>query len=452
MAAGAAAGCGGKDRISALPDDIIWEIISDLPVTEAARSTALASRWRNIWPSTPLVLDDADLPEPTRIATVARILSGHPGPFRDVSLVNCRFGPQDQDHAAEWLRLLSAKGTRNLVLFNQPSQPPLRLPDDFIRCSSLKVLVLCSWTFPGEHLPGIFPNLRKLGLSWVSMTDQHFDHLLAACPFLEFLYFLHDRTLQRIHLRSQSLRFFLIGLSVMAEEVAVVDAPLLQRLCFDDLRCVGGRQYMRVRVARAPNLRELGYLDTGVHNLQIGDTVIKPNANYAMASPSTVVPGVKILAVKVNFGIFGQVKMLVSFLRCFPEVDTLHIESVLHDPSVAADEPTTEHHANFWQKISPVECLRSRVKKMVFHKFRWDRNEFEFLKFIARDVRELQSLLVLPDEETISSMDKVNEMIDKSECPRFRAWASRVFLVLPGVQKVLDYVKAFDITVDDPFL
>lgn len=286
-------------------------------------------------------------------------------------------------------------------------------------------------------------------MSRVSMTDLHFDHLLAASPVLEAAV-VDLPLLERIYLRSQSVRCVLLGISVMTLEVAVVDVPQLQRLFLFWLhRAAGGLYHVRLRIACAPNLRVLGCLDPGVHKLQIGDNNIEPNT---MASPSTVVPGVKILAVKVNFGIFGQVKMLVSFLRCFPEVDTLHIESVLHDPSVAADEPTTEHHANFWQKISPVECLRSRVKKMVFHKFRWDRNEFEFLKFIARDVRELQSLLVLPDEETISSMDKVNEMIDKSECPRFRAWASRVFLVLPGVQKVLDYVKAFDITVDDPFL
>jgi hypothetical protein len=45
-----------------------------------------------------------------------------------------------------------------------------------------------------------------------------------------------------------------------------------------------------------------------------------------MASPSTMVPSVKILALKVNFGVLKEVKMLASILRCFPNVDTLHIE------------------------------------------------------------------------------------------------------------------------------
>ena len=52
-------------------------------------------------------------------------------------------------------------------------------------------------------------------------------------------------------------------------------------------------------------------------------TVLQPDT---IASPCTLVPSVEILAVKVNFVVFGEVKMLASFLRCFPSVGTLHIE------------------------------------------------------------------------------------------------------------------------------
>ena len=45
-----------------------------------------------------------------------------------------------------------------------------------------------------------------------------------------------------------------------------------------------------------------------------------------MATPSTMVPSVTILALKVNFDTLEEVKMLASILRCFPNVDTLHIE------------------------------------------------------------------------------------------------------------------------------
>jgi hypothetical protein len=39
-----------------------------------------------------------------------------------------------------------------------------------------------------------------------------------------------------------------------------------------------------------------------------------------------MVPGVKILALRVNLGVPKEVNMLASFLRCFPNVETLHIQ------------------------------------------------------------------------------------------------------------------------------
>ena len=45
-----------------------------------------------------------------------------------------------------------------------------------------------------------------------------------------------------------------------------------------------------------------------------------------LSRTSTVIPSVRILAVTVNFGVLSEVKMLASFLRCFPNIDTLHIK------------------------------------------------------------------------------------------------------------------------------
>ncbi|KAM3330912.1 hypothetical protein ACQJBY_027175 [Aegilops geniculata] len=42
-------------------------------------------------------------------------------------------------------------------------------------------------------------------------------------------------------------------------------------------------------------------------------------------SPANMVPSVKILALKVRFGIRKETKILPTFLRCFPNVETLHV-------------------------------------------------------------------------------------------------------------------------------
>ena len=120
----------------------------------------------------------------------------------------------------------------------------------------------------------------------------------------------------------------------------------------------------------------------------------------------------------------------------------------MYDPSQIAYEPTGELHARFWQEATPVEILTSHLKRMVFHKFQGHPEEFEFLKFLARDAKALQSLLLLSSEEKFLSADKVNEMIDKLECPWFQALTSKVLRVSPKVEKDFCHIKA----VEDPFL
>jgi len=43
-------------------------------------------------------------------------------------------------------------------------------------------------------------------------------------------------------------------------------------------------------------------------------------------SPRMMLPSVKILPLKVNLGVFKEVQMLFSFIRCFPNTETLHVE------------------------------------------------------------------------------------------------------------------------------
>jgi hypothetical protein len=43
------------DRLSILPDALLHDIVSRLPIKEAARTSVLSRRWRPLWRATPFV-------------------------------------------------------------------------------------------------------------------------------------------------------------------------------------------------------------------------------------------------------------------------------------------------------------------------------------------------------------------------------------------------------------
>ncbi|XP_073357351.1 FBD-associated F-box protein At5g60610-like [Aegilops tauschii subsp. strangulata] len=453
----------GVDRFSLLADDLLRRVVSRLPAKDGARTAVLSSRWRHLWRSTPLVLVDTHLLPAACAGAVSRAVTGavsaaleaHPGSFTFVSLTCSFLERADRGVLARWVQLLATKGVSELVLINRPWPLPrgVCLPVALFSCASLTRLYLGAWLFPDTaSLPrgAAFPNLRELVLGCVIMTDKDLDFVLAASPVLEILAVVGNQTELHARLASQSLRCAQFCVSNV-EEVAVVDAPLLERLFIWHTSSRGNssmarsRTSARVKIGHAPQLRLLGYLRPGGQVLEIGNTTIKASTQV---SPSTIVPSVQMLALSLRFGIHNEVKMLRSFLMCFPNVENLLIESG------ETHEPTGNLRLKFWQENGMIECVRSRLKSIVFREYHGHQNEFACLMFIAENAKVLERMVV----ESVLKFGRYDvplQIAIKMKALEGAKWASgghKLQLTFSKFPTAWSLTRGSDFSCDDPFL
>ncbi|XP_047070628.1 F-box/FBD/LRR-repeat protein At1g51370-like [Lolium rigidum] len=454
----AGAGPDRADRISRLPRDLRRDIVSRLPVKDAARTAVLSWRWRTLWLSTPLVLVDAhllpkgqDFP-PTYstnsqpiTAAVSSILEAHPGPFSCVHLICSRMDSY-RPQLARWLQLFAAKGVHDLVLVNRPLPLDLPLPATVFTITTLTRLYLGLWKLPGTAaLRGAsFPHLRELGLLFVQMEPGDVDYLVARSPVLEILNILGCVKGLRLRLVSQSLRCVQIAASIM-ENIAVVKAPCLERLILHGSYKRGGGLCTRVRIGDAPKLHAFGYLKPD-QVLEIRDTIIMPGIK---ATTTSMLTSVKILSLTVRFGVRNDVKMLPTLLRCFPKLDRLHIMSK------RCDKPTGNLSAKFWEESGPIENVVSRITVMSLREYTGEPGEVGFLEFFFQSARVLKTAIIVTANPIHTPFLKDVAFNKASKSSRNMASKSckKCFVGSTGPEggQVLDFKTGAEFSIPDPF-
>ncbi|KAJ1284160.1 hypothetical protein BS78_03G183700 [Paspalum vaginatum] len=450
----------GVDRISGLPDQILQNIVSRLPAKDAARTGALASRWRGLWRSVPLVFVDTDLVPECRenplwrpcledslgvTNGVSDVLDAHPGPFRCLQ-ITCCYLDLNREKIDGWLQLVADKGVDELAFIDRPWPLDLPLPTTLFSCTSLTRLHLGAWKFPSTTgLPRTvaFPHLRELFLSLIDMKDRDLAFMLDRSPVLEDLTIIASQTDVRLCLVSRSLRCLQLSMSSLGD-IAVADAPRLERflLLLTKSSRAGGNKLSKIKIGNAPNLRMLGYWQPGQHDLQIGNAVIEKGTKV---SPSTIMPSVQILALQVHFDLRNEVKKVPSLLKCFPNVKTLHVKSVKYN------KPTGKASLKFWQEACPVECVQ-HLEKLVIHGFQGTKNEHAFIKFIGERAQALKVFVIMLCPEAFSSPNgldaKIRPFID-IKCTSKDI--QKIHFKLPHSPTPWSHHMAVDVSCRDPF-
>ncbi|KAK2398902.1 F-box/FBD/LRR-repeat protein [Trifolium repens] len=203
------------DKNSCLPGDIIDQILSHLPIKEAARTSVLSSKWSNNWYTLPNLVFDKNCVStaPSQDSTVIHnkfsrivdhVLLLHYGPINKFE-INDHYSnlidPSQTTDIDRWILHLIRRSIKKLVLkinrFNWLQH--YKIPWRLFSCQSLQHLELsCCCLKPPMTFKG-FKNLKNLRLSNVKMTQDDFENLISSSPLLEKLIFLDSNTFKQIN-------------------------------------------------------------------------------------------------------------------------------------------------------------------------------------------------------------------------------------------------------------
>ncbi|KFK35140.1 hypothetical protein AALP_AA5G243400 [Arabis alpina] len=187
------------DRISNLQDELLCHVLSFLTIKEAALTSVLAKRWRNLFAYVPnLVLDDSVFLHPEEgkrerdgvlesfMDFTDRVLALQgDSPIKKLTLI-VKSGV-DSVRVNRWIRNVLQRGVSELALFIDLGDE-YRLPPELFVSKTLVVLIVAHRYDLDWHVLGIsLPMLKDLYLTSVGFCVDQFDTLLPACPALKTL-------------------------------------------------------------------------------------------------------------------------------------------------------------------------------------------------------------------------------------------------------------------------
>lgn len=365
------------DLISLLPDEILGSIISLLRIEEGARTAILSRRWRHLWRSSPLNLDDSSLwflPDGKQVA--AKILSEHQGPGRRLKIHHIYGVDFDR-----WFRSPALDNLQEIDV-----SIPGSLPLSVLRFApTLRVAVFDHCSFFLEDTPEAFsyPNLKKFSLSSVTVREDTLHSVLSGCPVLESLLIDNCFGVKRLVINSPTLRSIAVcDDGLMAKLFEFFDAEHIDEIVIEDAPCL--ERFIRsfqfeptpiIRVIGAPKLEILGPLVDDFAKFKIGTTVSQEMVDGSL---NTSMPSVKVLHL---LSIGPNLGAVVDFLKFFPCLEKLYIMSC----------PMMDmKNGQYLNPQDPVECL-AHLKEFVLRIDRLgEKPEIDFAKFFVLNAEVLE--------------------------------------------------------------
>ncbi|KAF8365067.1 hypothetical protein HHK36_032928 [Tetracentron sinense] len=414
------------DRISGLPDYILLEILSFMPMKDAVKTGVLSKRWEFLWASVPDLdfhysnpdfFDPNDKPEDKFLYLVDRTLFFYEGfkirKFRvDFNEFSGWFAP----YVDTWIRFMVRKKVEELHLdlsFTEYSDL-YELPPHIYNITSLKKLSLKYCNFRPH---GLFSwrLLTSLSLVHIYLSDHLMQDIFSGSPSLEVLDLQECRDLTHLNITSPILKKLMVHYddydSTKADSVLEISAPNLQSLAIlglwgrrcrlINLHCLvhatldfelvtdGGYSDRELDSEELDSiLRELLEKLHHVRDLTIGTwciQILSTRELEILPSPPSKRKFLKLNTYLKKWDLPG----IASLLRSSPDLETLVVNRDFPNRNKVLDGE------NYWNSLKhSFQCLLHNLKTVKIVGFIGRDGEMDLVQFLLKHAMVLEKMVI----------------------------------------------------------
>ncbi|CAN1126796.1 F-box/FBD/LRR-repeat protein At1g13570 [Linum perenne] len=382
------------DRLSGLPEHVVDQILSQLPIRDAVRTSALSRKWRYKWTNIPSLLFDnhcvsSPSPDQTLVTNklvniVNHVLLLHTDAIHRFKLSHRELvGVTDIDR---WILHLSRRTSIKEFILEIWKGERYKLPCCLFSCTNLIHLELFNCLLgPPSTFKG-FRSLKSLDLQHITLSQDAFENLITSCPLLERLTLMNFDGFTHLKINAPNLQFFDIGSTftdVSFEntfKLTLVSIGLYVNLKNDDKLALGSSSKLLSFFASLPHIRRLEIQSYFLKYLALG---IVPTR---LPQPCV---DLTYLSIRINFNDVDESAAALCVLRSSPKLQELEMLARPEEQS-GAGTMTSSWEYDHWTDV----FLQLRVVRFVG--FCGAKAELDCIKYMLSNSPTLERMTIKP--------------------------------------------------------